>query len=75
MDINDLYSSPKEQTDTEDTIRTVDSAETADIADKFLEKLQPTSNLDARRRVEEYREQRELEQLMGDDWDYFEDVG
>jgi len=40
-----------------------------DIADRFLEQLKPTDNLDARRRLEEYREQRELRRLMNDEFD------
>jgi len=36
--------------------------------------IETALNIDARRKVEDYQEQRELERLINDEWDYFDDI-
>ena len=45
-----------------------------DVQDNLVEQTKTTINLDARRRVDDYRAQKELERLINDDLDYFDDI-
>lgn len=50
-----------------------DETEASDSADEPERVVKLVLNLDARRRLEDYREQREMEKLLKDDFDDFDD--
>ena len=49
-------------------------AEEIDDQSDIVETIKTTINIDARRKVEDYQEQRELNRLINDEWDYFDDI-
>lgn len=53
-----------------------DDFEGGEIEDQSdsAEKVTGTINIDARRRLEDYRDKRELERLLKDDFDYLDDI-
>lgn len=68
MGNNDLLEDDDNLDDVNDTSTEID------VEDEVIEKMKSTINIDARRRVEDYRDQRELERLLNDEFDYLDDI-